>query len=216
MKSAVVGTGCVGWVSDACLAEVSNDVLCLDSDAEKIGILKDNGIPVHEPDLLEMVNLNVAAGRLRFTTEVEQASHHCPIQFIAVDTQPDENGSADLKYMLGKKVHAHFGEDLIGKRFALWGLAFNSDTDDMRDAPSQTLPEELSATGATITAYDSLVIAESRFTYGDESRLRYPDKAMNPLNDADALESPVVVDKRDLDVSRLVREQGISSLTVGR
>ncbi|MEN9537880.1 MAG: hypothetical protein RLZZ126_115, partial [Pseudomonadota bacterium] len=100
MKITVVGTGYVGLVSGACLAEVGNDVLCLDLDATKIQTLKDGGIPIYEPGLKEMVQRNVAAGRLSFTTDVPQAVSHGTIQFIAVGTPPDEDGSADLKYVL--------------------------------------------------------------------------------------------------------------------
>ena len=100
MKVTVVGTGYVGLVSGACLAEVGNDVLCLDVNPEKIRILEAGEIPIFEPGLLEMVKRNVAAGRLRFTTDVKRAVHHGTIQFIAVGTPPDEDGSADMQYVL--------------------------------------------------------------------------------------------------------------------
>ena len=100
MKVTVVGTGYVGLVSGTCLAEVGNDVLCLDVDPEKIRILNEGGIPIFEPGLLDMVKRNVAAGRLHFTTDVEKAVAHGTIQFIAVGTPPDEDGSADLQYVL--------------------------------------------------------------------------------------------------------------------
>ncbi len=100
MKVTVVGTGYVGLVSGTCLAEVGNDVLCLDVDPNKIRILEEGGIPIFEPGLKEMVARNVAAGRLRFTTDVERAVHHGTIQFIAVGTPPDEDGSADMQYVL--------------------------------------------------------------------------------------------------------------------
>jgi UDPglucose 6-dehydrogenase len=100
MKVTVVGTGYVGLVSGTCLAEVGNDVLCLDVDPNKIRILEEGGIPIYEPGLKEMVARNVAAGRLRFTTDVERAVHHGTIQFIAVGTPPDEDGSADMQYVL--------------------------------------------------------------------------------------------------------------------
>ena len=440
MKITVIGTGYVGLVSGACMAEVGNDVLCLDLDAQKIQILKDGGIPIHEPGLLEMVKRNVAAGRLHFTTDVERAAHHGTIQFIAVGTPPDEDGSADLKYVLaaartigrlmtdykvvvdkstvpvgtadmvqaaiaeelatrgvetpfsvvsnpeflkegaavedfmrpdrivvgasderaihlmralyapfqrnherlivtdvrsaeltkyaanamlatrisfmnelanlaeklgadiemvrqgigsdprigysflypgagyggscfpkdvkaliktasdkagidlkvlgaveaandaqkhvlGNKVKAHFGEDLTGKHFALWGLAFKPDTDDMRDAPSRTLLADLFAAGATVTAYDPVAMKESKRIFGDEPRLRYVDKAMDALEGADALlivtewkefrsadlegiknslKAPVVIDGRNLYDPKLVRSQGITYLAVGR
>jgi UDPglucose 6-dehydrogenase len=100
MKISVVGTGYVGLVSGACLAEVGNHVLCLDVNPEKIRILEEGGIPIFEPGLQEMVRRNVAAGRLHFSTDVARAVHHGTVQFIAVGTPPDEDGSADLQYVL--------------------------------------------------------------------------------------------------------------------
>ena len=100
MKITVIGTGYVGLVSGACFADVGNDVLCLDVDPAKIKILEDGGIPIYEPGLQEMVKRNVAAGRLHFTTDVEKAAHFGTVQFIAVGTPPDEDGSADMKYVI--------------------------------------------------------------------------------------------------------------------
>jgi len=99
MKITVVGTGYVGLVAAACLAEVGNHVLGLDVNAEKIRILKEGGIPIHEPGLLEIVRRNVENGRLSFTTNVEEAVGFGEVQFIAVGTPPDEDGSADLQYV---------------------------------------------------------------------------------------------------------------------
>ncbi len=100
MKISIVGTGYVGLVTGACLADAGNDVLCLDLDESKIKILKDGRIPIHEPGLLDIVRKNVAAGRLRFTTSIEESVAFGLVQFIAVGTPPDEDGSADLKYVL--------------------------------------------------------------------------------------------------------------------
>jgi UDPglucose 6-dehydrogenase len=100
MRISIVGTGYVGLVTGACLAEVGNDVLCLDLDPEKIRMLNQGGIPIFERGLPELVARNMAAGRLRFTTNVEASVEHGVIQFIAVGTPPDEDGSADLKYVL--------------------------------------------------------------------------------------------------------------------
>jgi UDPglucose 6-dehydrogenase len=100
MKITVIGTGYVGLVSGTCLAEVGNDVLCLDIDPAKIKILNEGGIPIFEPGLLDMVKRNVAAGRLHFTTDVDRAVNHGTLQFIAVGTPPDEDGSADLQYVV--------------------------------------------------------------------------------------------------------------------
>ncbi len=390
MKITVIGTGYVGLVSGTCLAEVGNDVLCLDLDANKIRILNDGGIPIHEPGLEDLVARNKAAGRLRFTTSVEEAVAHGTVQFIAVGTPPDEDGSADLQYVLAaarsigrhmtdykvvvdkstvpvgtadkvssaiaeelksrgaqvpysvvsnpeflkegaavedfmrpdrivvgaadeqaihlmralyapfqrnherlivmdvksaeltkyaanamlatrisfmnelanlaeklgadieavrhgigsdprigyhflypgcgyggscfpkdvqalqrtarndggmelrvlnaveeandaqkrvlaKKIAARFGGNLAGRRFALWGLAFKPNTDDMREAPSRYLIADLFAAGATVTAYDPVAMDESRRIFGNEPRLAYATNPMAALEGADAL-----------------------------
>jgi UDPglucose 6-dehydrogenase len=100
MKVTVVGTGYVGLVTGACLSEMGNHVMCLDLDERKIRILNEGGIPIHEPGLDVIVKRNVAAGRLQFTTDVAAAVAHGTIQFIGVGTPPDEDGSADLQYVL--------------------------------------------------------------------------------------------------------------------
>jgi len=100
MKITVIGAGYVGLVSGACLAEMGNHVVCLDVDPRKIDVLNSGGIPIHEPGLQQVVQRNVAAGRLRFTTDVSVAVAHGNLQFIAVGTPPDEDGSADLQYVL--------------------------------------------------------------------------------------------------------------------
>ncbi|MCK9259660.1 MAG: UDP-glucose/GDP-mannose dehydrogenase family protein [Azoarcus sp.] len=389
MKVTVVGTGYVGLVSGACLADVGNDVLCLDVDPEKIRVLEEGGIPIHEPGLLDVVRRNVEAGRLSFTTDVEKAACFGAIQFIAVGTPPDEDGSADLQYVLAaarnigrymddyrvvvdkstvpvgtgdkvraviteelekrkaahefsvvsnpeflkegaavddfmrpdriivgadderaielmrelygpfqrnhekllamdvksaeltkyaanamlatrisfmnelanlaetlgadielvrqgigsdprigwhflyagcgyggscfpkdvkalvrtgresnhdllllnaveaaneaqklllvRKIVSRFGEDLSGLHFALWGLAFKPNTDDMRDAPSRVIIRELFERGATVTAYDPVAMDEARRIFGDEARLTYAQRPMAALDDADAL-----------------------------
>ena len=389
MKITVVGTGYVGLVSGTCLAEVGNDVLCLDVDANKIRILNEGGIPIYEPGLEAMVARNKAAGRLRFTTSVEEAVAFGTIQFIAVGTPPDEDGSADLQYVLAaarnigrhmsgykvvvdkstvpvgtadkvraaiadelkqrgadipysvvsnpeflkegaavddfmkpdrivvgvqdakaaemmhqlyapfqrnherlivmdvrsaeltkyaanamlatrisfmnelanlaeklgadieqvrqgigsdprigfhflypgcgyggscfpkdvqalertareagqklkvlqavedaneaqkrvltEKIVKRFGEKLDGKVFALWGLAFKPNTDDMREAPSRVLIADLLARGATVRAYDPVAMHETQRIFGAESRIAYADSPMAALDGADAL-----------------------------
>ncbi len=440
MKITVVGSGYVGLVSGACMAEVGNDVLCLDLDADKIRILNEGGIPIFEPGLQDMVRRNVAAGRLSFTTSVEQAVQHGSVQFIAVGTPPDEDGSADLKYVLAAarsigrlmtsykvvvdkstvpvgtadlvnsaiaeelkargievpyavvsnpeflkegaavddfmrpdrivvgadneqaihlmralyapfqrnherliitdvrsaeltkyaanamlatrisfmnelanlaeklgadiemvrkgigsdprigydflypgcgyggscfpkdvkaliktaadaaqielkvlsaveaandaqkhvlsgKVKARFSGDIQGKHFAVWGLAFKPNTDDMRDAPSRTLIADLFSAGATVTAYDPVAMHEAQRIFGDEPRLRYTDKAMDALDGADALiivtewkefrsadldtikqklKTPLLFDGRNLYDPQFVRAQGIEYFAIGR
>ena len=439
MKITVVGTGYVGLVSGTCLAEVGNDVLCVDVDPEKIRILEEGGIPIYEPGLQDMVRRNVAAGRLHFTTDIEKAVRHGTIQFIAVGTPPDEDGSADLQYVLAAarnigrlmtdykvivdkstvpvgtaakvkaavaeelakrgidtpysvvsnpeflkegaavedfmrpdrivvgaeeeqaihlmralyapfqrnherliitdvksaeltkyaanamlatrisfmnelanlaevlgadiemvrqgigsdprigyhflypgcgyggscfpkdvkaliktaaddanitlkvltaveeandqqkhilstKLKARFG-DLKGKHFALWGLAFKPNTDDMRDAPSRELIADLFAAGATVTAYDPVAMHETQRIFGDEPRLKYAENPMGALDKADALviatewkefrspdfeaikqtlKNPVIFDGRNLYDPKLVRSVGIEYFAIGR
>ncbi|MBP4046578.1 UDP-glucose dehydrogenase family protein [Chromobacterium violaceum] len=100
MKVTVIGSGYVGLVTGTCLAETGYHVCCLDVDPRKIEILQSGGIPIFEPGLEDMVKRNVAAGRLHFTTDVAASVAFGDIQFIAVGTPPDEDGSADLQYVL--------------------------------------------------------------------------------------------------------------------
>jgi UDPglucose 6-dehydrogenase len=440
LKVTVVGTGYVGLVSGTCLAEVGNDVLCLDVDPEKIRILQAGGIPIFEPGLLDMVKRNVAAGRLRFTTDVVEAVAHGTIQFIAVGTPPDEDGSADLQYVtaaarsigqhmtdfkvvvdkstvpvgtadkvraaisdelqkrgatidysvvsnpeflkegaavddfmrpdrivigaederaveamralyapfqrnherliimdvrsaeltkyaanamlatrisfmnelanlaeklgadiehvrqgigsdprigyhflypgcgyggscfpkdvqalqrtarldagielkvlnaveeanddqkrvLSAKVKAKFGNDLSGRKFAVWGLAFKPNTDDMREAPSRYLLADLFAAGATVTAYDPVAMPEAQRIFAGEARLAYAENPMAALDGADALiivtewkefRSPafdavkaklkqaVIFDGRNLYEPKTPRSFGIEYFSIGR
>ena len=145
MKITVVGTGYVGLVSGTCLAEVGNDVLCLDVDANKIRILNDGGIPIYEPGLETMVARNKAAGRLRFTTNVEEAVAHGTIQFIAVGTPPDEDGSADLQYVVAAARN-------IGKHMTGYKVVVDKSTVPVgtADKVRAAIAEELKGRGADI------------------------------------------------------------------
>ena len=439
MKITVVGTGYVGLVSGACLADVGNEVLCLDLDARKIKILNEGGIPIFEPGLQEMVNRNHKAGRLNFTTDVEQAVAFGAVQFIAVGTPPSEDGSADLqhvlaaarsigrhmreyrvivdkstvpvgtadkvraaiaeelkqrgagidysvvsnpeflkegaavedfmrpdrivvgsederatqimrnlyapfqrsherlivmdvrsaeltkyaanamlatrisfmnelanlaerlgadienvrrgigadprigyhflypgvgyggscfpkdvqallrtageadmkllildaveqanaaqKQVLGAKIIKRFGAELKGLTFALWGLAFKPNTDDMREAPSRVLLAELLARGASVTAYDPVAMPEARHIYQGEGRVRFADSPMAALEGADALtivtewkefrspdfqrikqvlRTPAIFDGRNLYDPAEVRSYGLEYYPIGR
>jgi UDPglucose 6-dehydrogenase len=439
MKISVIGTGYVGLVTGTCLAEVGNDVLCLDLDPRKIEILNTGGIPIHEPGLLEMVQRNVAAGRLRFTTNVEESVAWGQVQFIAVGTPPDEDGSADLQYVtaaarsiakhmtefkvvvdkstvpvgtadkvkaamtaelkargadipfavasnpeflkegaavedfmrpdrivvgaederaiallrevyapfnrnhdrlvlmdirsaeltkyaancmlatrisfmnelanladklgadieqvrlgigsdprigyhflypgcgyggscfpkdvqalirtaeaigqplkvlnaveeandaqkrvLLDKIALRFDGDLKGKHFALWGLAFKPNTDDMREASSRVFIQGLWDMGATITAYDPVAMDESRRIFGDDVRLRYADNPMAALEGADALaivtewkefrapdfarikatlKTSAIFDGRNMYTPSIVKSYGLEYSAIGR
>ncbi len=100
MRVSVVGTGYVGLVTGACLADMGNEVLCLDVDAGKIERLCNGVLPIHEPGLESIVKRNVESGRLQFTTDAKRAAEFGLVQMIAVGTPPDEDGSADLQYVL--------------------------------------------------------------------------------------------------------------------
>ena len=115
MKISVIGTGYVGLVTGACLAEVGNHVLCLDLDGRKIELLQSGGIPIHEPGLADIVHRNAAAGRLQFTTDAARAARHGGVHFIAVGTPPDENGSADLQHVVAaaRRVGRHMDASCV-------------------------------------------------------------------------------------------------------
>ncbi|HVX06201.1 MAG TPA: UDP-glucose/GDP-mannose dehydrogenase family protein [Rhodanobacteraceae bacterium] len=110
MKITIFGTGYVGLVTGTCLAEMGNHILCMDVDADKIARLERGEIPIFEPGLEPLVQRNHASGRLAFTTDPVAAVAHGDVIFIAVGTPPDEDGSADLKYVLA--VARSIGESL--------------------------------------------------------------------------------------------------------
>ncbi len=138
MKISIIGTGYVGLVTGACLADVGNHVLCLDVDQGKIERLRDGEIPIHEPGLAEIVRANAAAGRLAFTTDPGEGARFARIQMIAVGTPPGEDGSADLQYVLaaarGIATHMDGARIIIDKSTVPVGTA-----DKVRDEVSRTL-----------------------------------------------------------------------------
>lgn len=110
MKVAVVGTGYVGLVTGTCLAEVGVDVVCIDIDNKKIEGLRNGVMPIYEPGLEEMVVKNFERGKIQFSTNLSEAIKGCDVAFIAVGTPPGEDGSADLKYVLG--VASEIGKNI--------------------------------------------------------------------------------------------------------
>ena len=140
MKVTVVGTGYVGLVAGACLADMGNHVVCLDLDAGKVALLNAGGIPIHEPGLEEIVHRNAQVGRLRFTTDVAAAVAHGTLQFIAVGTPPDEDGSADMQYVLAaaRNIGRHMTDYkvIVDKSTVPVGTA-----DRVRERIAQTLAE---------------------------------------------------------------------------
>jgi UDPglucose 6-dehydrogenase len=112
MRVTIFGSGYVGLVTGACLADAGNDVLCVDVDQKKIEGLKQGVIPIHEPGLDALIKSNLEAERLKFTTSAKEGVDHGLFQLIAVGTPPDEDGSADLKYVLtvARTIGEHMGE----------------------------------------------------------------------------------------------------------
>ena len=145
MKVTVIGTGYVGLVTGTCLAEMGNSVMCLDVDPRKIEILKSGGIPIYEPGLEDMVRRNVDAGRLHFTTNIEDSVEFGTIQFIAVGTPPDEDGSADLQYVVAAARN-------IGKHMKDYKLVVDKSTVPVgtADKVREALQEELRKRDADI------------------------------------------------------------------
>lgn len=112
MKLTIFGSGYVGLVTGACMAEMGNDVICVDVDAGKIDALNAGKVPIYEPGLDVLIQRNREAGRLRFTTDIAAGVEHGKFQFIAVGTPPDEDGSADLQYVLAvaKSIAEHMDD----------------------------------------------------------------------------------------------------------
>jgi UDPglucose 6-dehydrogenase len=115
MKIAIVGTGYVGLVTGTCFAETGVDVVCVDIDEKKIENLKNGIIPIYEPGLQPMVERNFKKGRLQFATSLKECINECEAVFIAVGTPPDEDGSADLQYVLAvaREIGQHMTDYLV-------------------------------------------------------------------------------------------------------
>jgi UDPglucose 6-dehydrogenase len=138
MKASIIGTGYVGLVTGACLADVGNHVLCFDVDHRKIGMLRAGEIPIFEPGLKEIVRSNVASGRLAFTTDAKESATYAKLQMIAVGTPPGEDGSADLQYVIAaaRSIATHMDGPrvIVDKSTVPVGTA-----DKVRDAVAATL-----------------------------------------------------------------------------
>lgn len=121
MKIAVIGTGYVGLVTGTCLAETGNEVVCVDIDAEKVQRMKNGEVPIYEPHLDVLFERNIKAGRLSFTTSLNEGLAHGEIIFLALPTPEDEDGSADLQYVLGVA-------DEIGKKITSYKVIVDKST----------------------------------------------------------------------------------------
>ncbi len=183
MKLTVIGTGYVGLVSGACLADVGNQVLCLDVDPRKIEILKSGGIPIYEPGLKEIVANNVAAGRLRFTTDIQEAVAFGDIQMIAVGTPPGEDGSADLQYVVA--AARNVGKYMTGPKIVLDKSTVPVGTaDKVREA----IGEELAKRGLT-TPFSVVSNPEFLKEGAAVEDFMRPDRIIIGADNADAVET---------------------------
>ncbi len=147
MKISVIGTGYVGLVTGACLADVGNDVLCIDIDQRKIERLRQGEVPIHEPGLDTVVGRCVASGRLGFSSDYALAVDHAEVIFVAVGTPPGEDGSADLQYVLdcARTIGKHMSRDTLVILKSTVPVGTN---DRVRDAIGQ----EIAARGLSIKA----------------------------------------------------------------
>lgn len=151
MNITVVGTGYVGLVSGTCLAEVGNHVLCIDIDQSKIDRLNKGEIPIYEPGLEELVKKNVQAGRLSFSSDIKQGVDYGSIIFIAVGTPPDEDGSADLKYVLA--VASDIGKHMNDYRVVVTKSTVPVGTaDKVKNAVNTALQEKGSTTSFSVVS----------------------------------------------------------------
>lgn len=155
MKVTVIGSGYVGLVTGACLAEMGNHVVCLDVDTRKIAMLQRGEIPIHEPGLAEVVARNASAGRLQFTTDQAAAAAHGTLQFIGVGTPPDEDGSADLQYVLAAARN-------IGRHMTDYKVVIDKSTVPVGTAAKvkAAIDEELKARGVAV---DYAVVSNPEF-----------------------------------------------------
>src|SRR5277367_5700806 len=150
MKITIFGSGYVGLVTGACLADAGNHVVCVDVDARKIDMLKRGEVPIHEPGLDAIVKRNFTAGRLRFTTNAKEGVDHGQYQLIAVGTPPDEDGSADLRSVLA--VARTIGEHMTEYKIVITKSTVPVGTaDKVREA----VADSLKSRGATLE-YDTV------------------------------------------------------------
>jgi len=155
LKVTIIGTGYVGLVTGACLAEMGNDVMCVDVDERKIGMLQDGKVPIHEAGLQQVIRRNVEGGRLHFTTDVPAAVQHGTLQFIGVGTPPDEDGSADLQHVLAAARN-------IGRHMTDYKVVIDKSTVPVgtADRVKAAVAEELAQRGITL---DFAVVSNPEF-----------------------------------------------------
>ncbi len=144
MNITIFGSGYVGLVTAVCFADVGNDVLCVDIDAVKVAMLQKGESPIYEPGLADLLKSNIEAGRIRFTTSAAEGARHSLYQFIAVGTPPNEDGSADMQYVLA--VAKSIGQSMDGYRVIVSKSTVPVGT---ADRVRETVKAELALRGAT-------------------------------------------------------------------
>jgi UDPglucose 6-dehydrogenase len=159
MRITVFGSGYVGLVTGSCLADAGNHVVCVDVDAAKVDLLNNGGVPIYEPGLEPLVAANRAAGRLSFTTDIASAVDHGDVIFIAVGTPPDENGSADLKYVLA--VARSIGQHLTGFKTVADKSTVPVGTAEL---VSEAIASELEKRGFAASAEERLRLGQPDYT----------------------------------------------------
>jgi len=185
MKIAIIGTGYVGLVTGTCLADFGLQVTCVDQDKNKISLLNSGGVPIYEPNLTPLIEKNISAGRLTFTTDLEKAIKESKVIFIAVGTPSNNDGSANLAQIekVAQQIATHLQEviyankrkrelmvekikhllgDFKDKTIGVLGLAFKQNTDDIRKSPSIDIIKLLLKEGAKIKCFDPLAMDNTK------------------------------------------------------
>ena len=162
MQLSIFGSGYVGLVTSACMAEMGNHVVCYDIDDDKIARLSNGDVPIYEPGLEAYIARNMEAGRLEFTTNVEKAVAHGLFQFVAVGTPPDGDGSADLKHVL--VVARAIGEHMDDYRIVVNKSTVPVGTADKVQAEIQGVLDERSKSLADVVAGDSAYAGDNPST----------------------------------------------------
>ena len=176
MKIAIIGSGYVGLVTGTCLSDFGFQVTCVDQDEAKISLLNSGGVPIYEPNLTPLIEKNISAGRLTFTTDLEKAIKESKVIFIAVGTSSNNDGSANLAQIekVAQQIATHLQEVISAnkrqrklmvekdKTIGVLGLAFKQNTDDICQSPSIDIIQLLLKEGAQIRCFDPLAMDSTK------------------------------------------------------
>ncbi|NYE62154.1 UDPglucose 6-dehydrogenase [Duganella sp. 1224] len=181
MNITIIGSGYVGLVTGACLAELGNNVFCLDVDQRKIDILNNGEVPIYEPGLKEIIQRNRAAGRLQFSTDVAASVAHGDVQFIAVGTPPDEDGSADLQYVVA--AARNIGRHMTGYKVIVDKSTVPVGTGEKVHAAIAAVLQERPDAGASFTVVSNPEFLKEGAAVDDFMR---PDRIVIGVDDDEA------------------------------